>query len=53
MRFEFATATRIIFGAGAISQAGPLAKEFGRHALVATGRDATRAKRIVGCLARA
>jgi alcohol dehydrogenase class IV len=48
--FEFATATRIIFGPGAISQAGPLAKEFGRHALVATGRDATRAKRLLDAL---
>jgi alcohol dehydrogenase class IV len=50
MRFEFATATRIIFGAGAISQAGPLAKELGRHALVVTGRDATRAKRLLDAL---
>jgi alcohol dehydrogenase class IV len=48
--FEFATATRIIFGAGTISKAGPLAKEFGRHALVATGRDATRAKRLLDAL---
>jgi alcohol dehydrogenase class IV len=45
--FEFATAARIIFGAGAISQAGPLAKECGRHALVTTGRDTTRAKRLL------
>jgi alcohol dehydrogenase class IV len=50
MRFEFATATRIIFGAGAIRQAGPLAKDFGRHALLATGRDATRAKRLLDAL---
>jgi alcohol dehydrogenase class IV len=49
-RFEFATATRIIFGAGTISQAGPLAKEFGRQALVVTGRDATRAKRLLDAL---
>ena len=48
--FEFATATRIIFGAGAIGRAGPLAKEFGRHALVATGRDAARAKRLLDAL---
>jgi alcohol dehydrogenase class IV len=48
--FEFATATRIIFGAGAIGQAAPLAKEFGRHALVTTGRDATRAKRLLDAL---
>jgi alcohol dehydrogenase class IV len=50
MRFEFATATRIIFGAGAISQAGPLAKEFGRDALVTTGRDGKRAKRLLDAL---
>ncbi len=47
MRFEFATATRIIFGAGTISEASPAAKEFGRQALVTTGRDATRAKRLL------
>src|SRR5271170_492473 len=50
MRFEFATATRIIFGAGAIGQAGPLAKEFGRQALVVTGRNPTRAKRLLDAL---
>jgi alcohol dehydrogenase class IV len=50
MRFEFATATRIIFGAGAFSQVGPLAKEFGRNALVVTGRDVTRAKRLLDAL---
>lgn len=46
MRFEFATATRIIFGAGSIAQAGTLAKEFGHRALVVTGRDAERAKKL-------
>jgi alcohol dehydrogenase class IV len=50
MRFEFATATRIIFGAGTIGQAGPLAKEFGRHALVVTGRDSTRPRRLLDAL---
>ena len=43
-RFEFATATRIIFGDGARRQVGSLAKDFGRRALVVTGRDQTRAK---------
>jgi alcohol dehydrogenase class IV len=43
MRFEFATASRIIFGAGTLREAGPLAKEFGRRALVVTGRTAQRA----------
>ena len=43
MRFEFATATKIIFGADTLCEAGAAAKEFGRHALVVTGRDAKRA----------
>jgi alcohol dehydrogenase class IV len=50
MRFEFATANRIIFGAGAISQAAPLAKEFGRRALVVTGRNPARAKPLLDAL---
>ena len=29
MRFEFATATRIVFGRGAISEIGPLAAAMG------------------------
>jgi alcohol dehydrogenase class IV len=43
MRFEFATAARIIFGAGTMREVGPLAKEFGRRALVVTGSDSKRA----------
>jgi alcohol dehydrogenase class IV len=50
MRFEFATATRIIFGAGTLLEAGLLAKEFGRRALVVTGRDPSRAKRLTAIL---
>jgi alcohol dehydrogenase class IV len=50
MRFEFATASRIIFGPGAIAQAGSLAKEFGRTALVVTGRNAARAGKLVNAL---
>lgn len=46
MRFEFATATRIVFGAGALREAGTLGKEFGRRALVVTGRDASRAQAL-------
>jgi alcohol dehydrogenase class IV len=37
MRFEFATATRIIFGAGTLKEAGALAAGFGQRALVVTG----------------
>src|SRR5436305_1846046 len=47
MRFEFATATRIIFGAGMAREAGRLAKEQGRRALVVTGRDALRAQGLL------
>jgi alcohol dehydrogenase class IV len=50
MRFEFATATRIVFGAGTVNDAGGLAKEFGRRALVVTGRDSSRAERVLASL---
>ncbi len=36
MRFEFATATRIVFGTGAISQAGAAVADLGRRALLIT-----------------
>jgi alcohol dehydrogenase class IV len=42
MGFEFATATRIIFGAGAVRDIGRLAIEFGHRALVVTGRNLNR-----------
>lgn len=42
MRFEFTTATRIIFGNGALREIGPLAREFGQRALVVCGRDTRR-----------
>jgi alcohol dehydrogenase class IV len=46
MQFEFATATRIIFGAGAINQIGPLASAFGRRALLVTGQTADRVEKL-------
>src|SRR2546425_7367609 len=46
MRFEFATATRIVFGAGAIREVGPIAKDFGHRALIVTGRSAGRASAL-------
>jgi alcohol dehydrogenase class IV len=46
MKFEFATATRVVFGAGAANDIGMIAREFGRRALVVTGRDARRAERV-------
>jgi len=36
MRFEFATATRIVFGTGAISQAGAAVADLGRRVLLIT-----------------
>jgi len=42
MRFEFATATRIVFGAGTASRIAPAAGELGRRALFVTGLDRSR-----------
>lgn len=42
MRFEFATATRIVFGPGSIAELPDIAAAFGRRALVVTGRDKIR-----------
>ena len=46
MKFEFATAGRIVFGRGALEQAGSLARSFGARALIVTGRDPARALRL-------
>lgn len=43
MRFEFATATRIIFGPGTLAEAAPRAGEMGKRACVVTGRTPERA----------
>ena len=51
MRFEFATATRIVFGPGTLAEVGALARDFGRRALVVTGRDPRRAQRLLDLLA--
>ncbi len=37
-RFEFATADRIVFGAGAVKELGELARRFGQRALLVTNR---------------
>lgn len=42
MRFEFATANRIVFGHGALAQAGPIAATLGHHALVVVGGSRSR-----------
>lgn len=43
-RFEFATATRIVFGAGASRDLGTLARNMGRRALVVTGGNSQRVR---------
>lgn len=50
MRFEFATAGRIILGPGTLREAGSLAKDLGRRALVVTGRDLSRAEPLLKLL---
>jgi alcohol dehydrogenase class IV len=47
MRFEFATATRIIFGAGTLKEVGGIAAEMGSRALVVTGGSPNRAKPLL------
>ncbi len=42
MKFEFATATRIIFGPGTLQEIGPLAAELGKRALLIGGSTPTR-----------
>jgi alcohol dehydrogenase class IV len=51
MRFEFVTATRIVFGPGTLREAGAAARELGRHAFVVTGRDLRRAEKLFDLLA--
>jgi alcohol dehydrogenase class IV len=53
LKFEFATATRIIFGAGTLNQVGDEVKSFGRRALVVTGSDGRRAEKLMASLAKA
>jgi alcohol dehydrogenase class IV len=51
-KFEFATASRIVFGAGAFGEIGRLAQPFGARALVVTGQDAARAEPLLEALRR-
>jgi len=53
MTFEFATATRIVFGAGALRDAGSAARDLGRRAFVVTGRHPARAAPLLDRLAAA
>lgn len=50
MRFEFATATRIIFGHGSVKDTGSIVEKMGRRAFVITGRSLERAKTLIGKL---
>jgi alcohol dehydrogenase class IV len=45
-RFELATAARIVFGWGTADAVGELSREFGRHALVVTGRSPERSELV-------
>ena len=50
MLFEFATAARIIFGAGKLAEIGPLAAQCGQRALVVTGRNSERTAAVLSLL---
>ena len=50
MRFEFATATQIVFGPGTLREAGKLARPWGRKALVVTGATPGRAATLLQIL---
>lgn len=52
MQFEFATAGRILFGAGTVRQAAPLAAAFGKRAFVVTGSRPERAAVVLEGLSR-
>ncbi len=47
MRFEFATATRIIFGNGAVKEAGSIVEKMGRRIFMITGRSPARAQSLI------
>ena len=50
MRFEFAAATRIIFGPGTLREVGSVAAALGRRVMVVTGRSVERAARLLDAL---
>jgi len=53
MRFEFATATRIMFGSGSLADIGPIARSMGTHVLLVTGSKPERAERLSKLLEQA
>jgi alcohol dehydrogenase class IV len=50
MRFEFATAGRIIFGPGTMGEIGDLVADMGRRAFVVTGKTVARAAPLIAQL---
>jgi alcohol dehydrogenase class IV len=50
VRFEFASAGRIVFGPGVVKELPDLAAAFGKRAFVVTGKDRLRHAGIVGAL---
>jgi len=50
MQFEFATATRILFGEGTIEEAGKGAAKLGKRALIVTGSAPERSKPVTEVL---
>ena len=52
MRFEFATATRIVFGPGKIGEVGTVAAEMGKCGFVVTGRTLERAEPLLEQLSK-
>jgi len=53
MRYEFQTASQIIFGQGTLKEAGKHAKQWGRKALVVTGAKARRSEVLLQALEEA
>lgn len=51
MHFEFATATRIVFGPGSINELLPAARSFGRRVLLVEGVSSARTAGIIARLA--
>ncbi len=47
MQFEFATATRIVFGAGRVREAASVAASLGSTALIVTGRTSARVAPLI------
>jgi alcohol dehydrogenase class IV len=47
IQFEFATATRILFGAGTLEEVAPIATEWGRTIFIVTGSSGERAELLL------